>query len=174
MKIKIRMKYGNFWRITALAVFMFSVLSFISASFFYEGNIGLAILGLVFTIMVLGIWTRLFSYGIYINDKRILLIEDTGTKIISYDNVRKINVRFNENSIGIIIKQKGREDYIGGWEKIYTKPSLILLTPRLKLDDKFVDESIAALLQCPKVEVQNFFKYSKSAKWRRQCQKEKK
>ena len=92
MEIRIRMKYHGMWLVIILAALLLSVFVIGTVVFFDEGSVGLAVLTIVLSlVIVFSLWLGL-SYGIYINEKRVVLIDQSEVRIIPYENISKITV----------------------------------------------------------------------------------
>ena len=75
-----------------------------------------------------------------------------------YDDISSIIVKFTDESVVAYIKTKKQQEYTFVWNSIFLGTNVILPSKnKIKLHDKFVEDSIASLSQCPKVKIQNFY-----------------
>lgn len=167
MEIRIRMKYHGMWLVIILAALLLSVFVIGTVVFFDEGSVGLAVLTIVLSlVIVFSLWLGL-SYGIYINEKRVVLIDQSEVRIIPYENISKITVRFTDDSITAIVKEKRQGEHVFVWNHLYFGHRIILPSKLdLMINDKLISEIASRLITCPKVEVQNFYNCDKPKKRR--------
>lgn len=159
MKAKMKVKYRKDWLFIAVAALLCTVLVLLSVAFITEDhNYGCAVLCLpIFALILIAMYFR-FNYGITINEKRVVAIEQAGIKILWYDDVSSITVKFYNEKVVACIRMRNREEYVFVWDCLYfgshfILPSVILI----KLSDKWVEKSIASLSKCEKVKIQNIY-----------------
>ncbi len=153
-----KIKYRKSWLFVVGAILLLSVLIAMSVVFWNEQDYGWAVLCFILGILILVATYFRFNYGITINEKRVIAIEQSKIKILKYDDVSGITVKFDNEKITAYIKMKNRQEYIFVWDSIYLGRNAVLPSENvIKLDRKFVEKSIESLSQCPKVKIQNFY-----------------
>ena len=159
MKAKMRIKYRKSWLFIIGVSFLLTLLVFMAITFIAEDhNYALAILCLLLGVVILIATYFRFNYGITITEKRVVAIEQAGIKILRYDDVSSIVVKFTDKSVVAYIKMKNRKEYTFVWDSIFLGTNVILPSHnKIKLYDKWVEKSIANLSKCPKVKIQNFY-----------------
>jgi len=137
--------------------FLLTLLVFMAAVFITENqNDVLAVLCLLLGVVILiAVYFR-FHYGITINEKRVVVIEQAEIKILRYDDVSRIIVKFTDESVVAYVKMKNRKVHTFVWDSIFLGTSVVLPSEnKIKLYDEWVEKSIANLSKCPKVKIQN-------------------
>jgi hypothetical protein len=154
-----KIKYRKSWLFIIGVALLLTLLVVMAVAFIAEDhNYGLAILCLLLGVAVLVAMYFRFNYGITISEKRVVAIEQAGIKILRYDDISSIIVKFTDESVVAYIKTKNQQDYTFVWDSIFLGTNVILPSKnKIKLCDKFVEESIANLSKCPKVKIQNFY-----------------
>ena len=159
MKIQMKIKYRKAWLFILGVVLLLTLLVAMAAVFMVEDHhYGLAILCLLLGVVILvAIYFR-FHYGMTICETRVVVIEQAGMKILRYDDVRSITVKFTDESITAYIKMKNQQEYVFVWDHVFLGSNVILPSKnKIKLDHQFVEKSIVSLSRCEKVKIQNFF-----------------
>lgn len=129
----------------------------------YFGAVICAVLVLV---MLYGAWKH-FSYGMRINEKRIVLRSHRGTKVVPYDAVREIVVTFTQDNVAALVVTEG-EEFRVVWDDMWvdsrkTFPGLgwgynnPTVRVAVRMTDRFVAKSIESLSQCEKVRIDNLY-----------------
>ncbi len=159
MKAKIKIKYRKLWLFMIGAAFLLTLLILMAVAFITEDhNYALAILCLLLgAVILMAMYFRL-NYGIAINKKRVVAIEQAVIKILRYDDVSSIVVKFTDESVVAYIKMKNQKEYSFVWDSVFLGTNVILPSEnKIKLYNEWVEKSIANLSQCPKVKIQNFY-----------------
>ena len=121
----------------------------------------LILVGVIFFTSAIVGFCFFFSYGIKITSKRIVLINQRMLKIFRYEDVAYIKIVFKNDSIEGEIKAKYQKAYSFRFDGIVLNGHSLFLSylgmSGLKLTKKFVDKSIANLLACEKVKIQNLY-----------------
>ena len=159
MKAKMKIKYKKLWLYIFGVVFLLTLLVAMAVGFVTEDhNYGLAILCLLLGVVILIALYFRFNYGITINEKRVVVIEQAGIKILRYEDICSIVVKFTDESVIAYIEMKNQQDYTFVWDSIFLGTNVILPSEnKIKLYPKWVERSIASLSNCPKVQIQNFY-----------------
>ena len=160
MKAKMRIKYRKSWLFIIGVSFLLILLVFMAITFIAEDhNYALAILCLLLGVVILIATYFRFNYGITITQKHVVAIEQAKIKILRYDDVSRILVKFTDESVIAYIKMKNQKEYTFVWKSVVFWGTNLLLRFEngIKLYDKWVEESIANLSKCPKVKIQNFY-----------------
>ena len=159
MKAKMKIKYQKLWLFMIDVAVLLTLHVFMAGTIITEDrNYALAILCLLFGVVALVATYFRFNYGITITEKRVVAIEQAGIKILRYDDVSSIVVKFTDESVVAYIKMKNQKEYTFVWDSIFLGTNVILTSyNKIKLYDEWVEESIANLSNCPKVKIQNFY-----------------
>ena len=159
MKAKMKIKYRKLWLFIIGVAILLALLVFMAVVFITEDhNYGLAILCLLLGVVILVATHFRFNYGITITEKRVVAIEQSGIKILRYDDVSSIVVKFTDESVVAYIKMKNQKEHTFVWDSIFLGTSIILPSKnKIKLYDEWVEKSIANLSKCPKVKIQNCY-----------------
>lgn len=159
MKIKMKIKYRKSWLFIIIVALLLTLLIVMASAFITEDhNHGLAILCLLLGIVISIAMFFFFNYGIMINEKRVVAIEQAQIKILRYNNISSIIVKFTDKSVVAYIKMKNRQEYTFVWDSIFLGTNVIFPSIiKIKLYDKWVEDSITNLSKCPKVKTQNFY-----------------
>lgn len=160
MKVKMKIQYRKPWLFVFGAALLLLLLIVMTVAFISEDkNYVFGILCAVLSIVVLACIYFRFNYGITINEKRVVVIEQAEIKALRYDDVSSIVIKFTNESVTATIKMKKQQEYFFAWDEIYFGEGHIVLPSRnkIKLDGHFVEKSILCLSQCPKVKIQNFY-----------------
>ena len=159
MKVKMKIKYRKLWLFMIGVAFLLTLLVFMAIAFIAEDhNYALAILCLLLGVVILVATYFRFNYGITITEKRVVSIEQSGIKILRYDDVSSIVVKFTDKSVVAYIKMKNQKEYTFVWDSVFLGTNVILPSHnKIKLYDEWVEKSIANLSKCPKVKIQNFY-----------------
>jgi hypothetical protein len=159
MKVKMKIKYRKLWLFMIGVAFLLTLLVLMAVAFITEDhNYALAILCLLLGVVILVATYFRFNYGITITEKRVVAIEQAGIKILRYDDVSSIVVKFNDESVVAYIRMKNQKEYTFVWDSIFLGTNVILPSHnKIKLYDEWVEKSIANLSNCPKVKIQNFY-----------------
>jgi hypothetical protein len=156
-KIKVIIPYRHSWLIFGLGFTVIFTLLGIAVVMAIEGiGIFTALLSVFALVIAVGLWF-LFHYGIFITEKRVLLIEQSEIKAIPYDEVRKIVVIFSENGVTALIKAARGREYIFSWGNLHMG-GVWITRVGIRITSAFVEKSIQALCQCEKVVVRNDLK----------------
>ncbi|MBQ8392893.1 MAG: hypothetical protein IJX51_03885 [Clostridia bacterium] len=159
MKIKMKIKYRKSWLFILGIALLLTLLVVMAVAFIFEDhNYGLAILcSLLGVVILVAIYFR-FNFGITISEKRVVAVEQAEIKILRYDDVSSITVKFTDESIVAYIKMKNQQEYVFVWDNVFLGTNVILPSEnKIKLNDQFVGKSIASLSKCEKVKIQNFY-----------------
>lgn len=168
MKAKMRVPYQNAcWSAVGygLVVVCLAPLSvaLVVKSQQYFGALICVILALI---MLRGAWKR-FSYGMRINEKRIVLRSHRETKVVAYDAVREVVITFTQDNVAACVKTAedefrivwddmwidSRKTFPGlGWG--YDNPTIRVA---VRMTDRFVEKSIERLSQCEKIRIENLY-----------------
>ena len=159
MKAKMRIKYRKPWLFIIGVAFLLTLLILMAVAFTTEDhNYALAILCLLLGAVILVATCFRFNYGITITEKRVVAVEQSGIKILRYDDVSSIVVKFTDESVVAYIKMKNQKEYAFVWDSVFLGTNVILPSHnKIKLYDEWVEKSIANLSKCPKVKIQNFY-----------------
>ena len=159
MKAKMKIKYKKLWLYIFGVVFILTLLVAMAVGFVTEDHdYGMAILCFLLGVVILIALYFRFNYGITINEKRVVVIEQAGIKILRYEDICSIVVKFTDESVIAYIKMKNQQEYIFVWDSIFLGTNVILPSEnKIKLYPKWVERSIASLSKCPKVQIQNFY-----------------
>jgi NADH:ubiquinone oxidoreductase subunit 2 (subunit N) len=159
MKVKMKIKYRKLGLFMIGVAFLLTLLVLLAVAFITEDhNYALAILCLLLGVVILVATYFRFNYGITITEKRVVAIEQAGIKILRYDDVSSIVVKFTDESVVAYIRMKNQKEYTFVWDSIFLGTNVILPSHnKIKLYDEWVEKSIANLSKCPKVKIQNFY-----------------
>ncbi|MBQ9783655.1 MAG: hypothetical protein IJW44_03950 [Clostridia bacterium] len=159
MKVKMKIKYRKSWLFTIGVALLLTLLFVIAVVFITEDrNYGLASLCLLLGVVILIAMYFRFNYGITINEKRVVAIEQAGIKILRYDDINSIIVKFTDESVVAYIKMKNQQEHTFAWDSIFLGTNVILPSEdKIKLYDEWVEKSVTNLSKCPKVKIQNFY-----------------
>ena len=158
MKIKMTIPYRTAWVFIVVCTALLVLLAAMTTGFAIDGSYGMAILCLAIAAMVIVAMAFRFNYGIRINDKRVVAIEQAGMKILRYQDVSDITIKFTRGAIAAEIKMKTQATHLLVWDKVFLGNSLILPNEnKINLNDDFVHHSIENLSKCNKVKIQNFY-----------------
>ena len=126
---------------------------------FTENEYGISVICIVTNIfIVFAAWCRFFAYGLRINDKRIIAIEQSRIKIIPLEAVSRITVKFTNKAISALIKTKDQNEIQFVWDSIFLSTHTLLSQyNEANITSEFVEKSIAELSKCDKVHIQNYF-----------------
>ena len=127
----------------------------------YFGALVCVVLALV---LLRGAWKR-FSYGMRINEKRIVLRSHRETKVVPYDTVREIVVTFTQDNVAACVKTE-QEEFCIVWDDMWvdsrkTFPGLgwgynnPTVRVGVHITERFVAKSMERLSQCEKVRIEN-------------------
>lgn len=160
MKVKMKIKYRGAWLFVTGVLLLAAVLVALSVSFIRQDHIlGLAIGCMLLEALLLVALYFLFNYGLTINEKHLVAIEQAGIKILRYDDISSITVKFTNESITAYIKMKKQQEYVFVWDSIFLGSGNLFIpsSVTIKLCDEFVQRSIVSLEACPKVKIQNLY-----------------
>ena len=159
MKAKMNLKYPKLWLFMIDVAVLLTLHVFMAGTIITEDrNYALAILCLLFGVVALVATYFRFNYGITITEKRVVAIEQAGIKILRYDDVSSIVVKFTDESVVAYIKMKNQKEYTFVWDSIFLGTNVILPSHnKIKLYDERVEKSIANLSKCPKVKIINLY-----------------
>ena len=159
MEVKMKIKYRKLWLFMIGVAFLLTLLVLMAVAFITEDhNYALAILCLLLGIVIIIATYFRLNYGITITEKRVVAIEQAGIKILQYDDVSNIVVKFTDESVVAYIRMKNQKEYAFVWDSIFLGTHGILPSHnKIKLYDEWVEKSIANLSRCPKVKIQNFY-----------------
>lgn len=159
MKAKMKIKYKKAWLFILSVALLLTLFVVMAVAFIFEDhNYGLAIICLLLGVVILVAMYFRFNYGITINEKRVVAIEQAQIKILRYDNISSIIVKFTNESVVAYIKMKNQQEHVFVWDSIFLGTNFILPSKnKIKLNDKFVEESITNLSKCSKVKILNFY-----------------
>ena len=159
MKVKMKIKYRKLWFFMIDVAVILTLHVFMAGTIITEDhNYAMAILCLLFGVVALVTTYFRFNYGITITEKRVVAIEQAGIKILRYDDVSSIVVKFTDESVVAYIRMKNQKEYTFVWDSIFLGTNVILPSyNKIKLYDEWVEKSIANLSKCPKVKIQNFY-----------------
>lgn len=159
MKIKMKIKYRKLWLFMIGVALVLTLLVIMAVAFILEdNNYGLAILCIMLGVFIFIATYFRFNYGITISEKRLVAIEQAQIKILRYDDISNIIVKFTNESVAVYIKMKNQQEHLIVWDYISLDTNVFLPSKnKIKLYDKFVEESITSLSACPKVKIQNFY-----------------
>lgn len=166
MKVKMRVPYENEgWSAVGYGLaFAFLLPLTVALAFKAKQYIGALICVVLALVLLLGAWKR-FSYGMRINEKRVVLRSHRETKVVPYDDVREIVVTFTRDNVAARVNTAddefrvvwddmwvdSRKTFPGlGWG--YNNPTIRVA---VRMTDRFVTNSIERLSQCEKVRIEN-------------------
>ena len=160
MKCKMKIKYRGAWLFVTGVLLLTAVFVALAVSFIRQDhNLGLVIgCMLVEALLLVALYFR-FNYGLTINEKHLVAIEQAGIKILRYDDISSITVKFTNESVTAYIKMKKQQEYVFVWDSIFLGLGNLVIpsSAAIKLCDEFVQRSIVSLEACPKVKIQNFY-----------------
>ena len=159
MKAKMKIRYRRLWLLIIGGTFVLALLALMAKAFITEDhNYGLAIGCFLLAVVILIAMYFGFNYGITINEKRIVAIEQSEIKILRYDDVSNIVLKFTDESVVAYIKMKNQKEYTFIWDSVFLGTNVIMPSElKIKLHRKWVEKSITSLSKCPKVKIQNFY-----------------
>ena len=160
MNIKITMRYRAELLFIIGGALLIALIGAITVLFAADGEYALAALGgALVLIIIVGLFFR-FNYCIKINERRLFAIEQGSIMALNYDEISRITVCFNNDSISVAVRMKNGKEHAIVWDSLFLGTSLFLPSHvMLRLDRQFVDECKAKLSACDKVTV--FDRYSK-------------
>ncbi len=159
MKAKMIIRYKRAPFFILICALLFLLLGVMAFTFITEDkNYGLATLCFaLITLIFVAMYFR-FNYGIRISEKRVIAIEQGKMKILKYDDVSSITIKFTNEKIIAYIKMKSHKEYTFVWDHVFLGSNVFLPSKlNIALDDKFVTKSIESLSICDKVKIQNFY-----------------
>lgn len=161
LKAKMKIKYRKAWLSIVGVVLLLALLTVMAVIFILKKyNLGWVILVAVFAVVILVAAYFRFNYGITINENRLIAIEQARIKVLRYDDISSIVVKFTNKSVAAYIKMKNQKEYIFMWEEIVlgNNPFFAFANiNKIKINDEFIKKSIASLSKCEKVKIQNFY-----------------
>ena len=160
MKCKMKIKYRGAWLFVTGVLLLTAVRVALAVSFIRQDhNLGLVIGCMLVEALLLVALYFLFNYGLTINEKHLVAIEQAGIKILRYDDISSITVKFTNESVTAYIKMKKQQEYVFVWDCIFLGLGNLVIpsSAAIKLCDEFVQRSIVSLEACPKVKIQNFY-----------------
>ncbi len=159
MKAKMKIKYRKLWLFMIGVAFLLTLLIIMAVAFITEDhNYAMAILCLLLGVVILIAMYFRFNYGITMSEKRVVAIEQAGIKILRYDDVSSIVVKFTDESVVAYIKMKNQKEYTFVWDSVFLGTNVILPSEnKIKLHEEWVEKSVTNLSKCPKVKIQNFY-----------------
>ena len=160
MKCKMKIKYRGAWLFVTGVLLLTAVLIALTVSFIGQNHNWGRVIGcmLVEALLLVALYF-LFNYGLTINEKHLVAIEQAGIKILRYDDISSITVKFTNESVTAYIKMKKQQEYVFVWDSIFLGSGNLFIpsSVTIKLCDEFVQRSIVSLEACPKVKIQNFY-----------------
>lgn len=159
MKAKMRIPYRHsFWFAVGgtlvLALLWWMAYVFIVADHDYGFGVMCLLLSLV---IPLALWFQ-FHYGITITDKKVVLIEQSGIRVLPYDQVSEIRVAFFENAVRADVKTKKQEEIVFVWDRLFLGSSLLFPSfNAVRLTPKIIKKSMEELSKVPKVKIRKFY-----------------
>lgn len=159
MNIKMRIKHRKTWLFiigAALLLILFFAMS--AGAIIEENDYSFLFISIFLAIVVVAALFFRFNYGLFINEKRVIAIDQSEIKILKYDDVSTITVRFTDDSVSAYIKMKSQEEHAFVWAGVFLGYNLFLPSEnKISINEKFVEKSIKSLSRCPKVKIQNFY-----------------
>lgn len=158
MKIQMNIPYRKAWLVIVGAVLLLTMFTSLAIFALVEKRYGAVLFFGLFDLLIFaGVYFR-FRYGMTITEKRVVLIEQAGIKILPYEDGASITVKFTNESVSACVKMKNQKSHVFVWHHIFLGTQAVLPSKNYaKIDRDFVEKSILQLLQCPKVEIQNFY-----------------
>ena len=138
---------------------IFAVMTLVAVITLKEGSYALSAIAILINLLLtFALWCRFFAYGLRINKKRIIAIDQTCIKILLYNTVSRITVKFTHEAVSALIKTKDQNEYYFVWDSIFLGSDPILPNRnKAKITPSFVEKSISELSKCDKVRIQNYF-----------------
>lgn len=159
MKAKMLVPYRHTWLFVSGTIVLLLFLGLLAFGFIKDNNGGLAFLCLLLAAFPPIALAFRQNYGIRINEKRVVAIEQSAIKIIPYDEVRRITIRFTSESVTALIKMMDNSEIYFVWDEIFLGHDAFLPDKcaynQADIDEAFIEKSIASLSACPKVIIQN-------------------
>ena len=140
-------------------LFVFALLTVIATVTIKEGSYGLSVIAILLNILLtFALWCRSFAYGLRISRKRIVAVDQSSIKLLSYEAVSRITVKFTQEAISALIKTKEQAEYLFVWDCIFLGSDPLLPNRnKVKITSDFIEKSITELSKCEKVRIQNYF-----------------
>lgn len=138
---------------------IFAVMTLVAVITLIEGSYALSAIAILINILLtFALWCRFFAYGLRINNKRVLAVDQSSIKLLQYDTVSRITVKFTREAVSALIKTKDQNEYSFVWDSIFLGSDPILPNRnKAKITPSFVEKSISELSKCDKVRIQNYF-----------------
>ncbi len=159
MKAKMLIPYHHTWLFVSGTVVLLFLFGFLAFEFIKDNNGGLAVLCLLLAVFPPVSLAFRQNYGIRINQNRVIAIEQSAMKIIPYDEVRRITVRFTNQSVTALIKMMDNSEVFFVWDKVFLGYDALLPDQcaynKVNLHEEFVQKSIASLSVCEKIVIQD-------------------
>ena len=134
---------------------------FISASIFsFKEKVYEIAIPCIIANVILGFscWCRFFAYGIRINSNRVIAVAQSSIKVIPYNTVSAITVKFTKDEISALIKTKDQKEFLFVWDGIFLGTHVILPEKNnVSITSEFIEKSISELSKCEKVHIQNYY-----------------
>lgn len=156
MKTKITIPYRNNWLIMTGCVLLLALMVPLAVTFFNEREYGCVILCAFLTLFLLaGAWFR-FNYGMWINDKKVVLLAQHGIRVVPRENIFMFVAKFTNQEVVAYMELKNGEKFSFIWEDITLDNRRVFpargwgnTTSRVSihLTDRFVERSIERLTQ---------------------------
>jgi len=160
LNIKMRIKHRKTWLFiigAALLLILFFAMS--ADAIIEENDYSFLFISIFLAIVAVAALFFRFNYGLFINQKRVIAIDQSEIKILKYDDISTITVRFTDDSVGAYIKMKNQEEHAFVWAGVFLGYGHLFLPSenKISINEKFVEKSIKSLSRCPKVKIQNFY-----------------
>ena len=154
MKIQMRIPYRKAWLVIAGALPLLALFVGMAIFALVEKHYGAVLFFLLFALLIFaGVYFR-FRYGMTITEKRVVLIEQAAIKILPYEDVASITVKFTNESVSACVKMKNQKSHVFVWDSIYLGNAL---KNYAKISRHFVEKSVLQLSQCAKVQIENLY-----------------
>jgi hypothetical protein len=159
MKAKMLVPYRHTWLFVSGTVALLLFLGAMAYLCIRDNNGVYAFLLLLLAVIPPLALTFRLNYGIRINQKWVIAIEQSAVKIIPYDEVRRITVRFTDQSVTALIKMMDNSEVFFVWDQVFLGYDALLLDRcaynKVDLYEEFIQKSIASLSVCEKAVMQD-------------------
>lgn len=155
MKASMRIRYGLTLMLLGGGVLLM-LLAVLTVAFWKEGNGEAVVLcGIAVLILVLCVFCG-FHHGIWINGKRVLIVQQNDIRLLDYDTISRILVEFTDTCVTATFILLRQPKYTAIWTDMtgihwYNRHTI-------RISRKFIRKSIDSLSQCPKVQIKDLTK----------------
>lgn len=165
MRIFMPVRFRGIWRLNLTALLVAAFFGFLAWSSLADGDAGLGAGFLLMILLLVAMESVQLFYGLRITPRQVITFSQDGVECIPYSEVSKITVIFRPDFVKAVIRSRGKDyDAIWSYIRLSSLKSIFNVVLWVKVNDSFVEKSIAKLSQCPKVVIENRFHEDRHAK----------